>query len=160
MAKPNILLTRIDNRLVHGQVGVLWTKSLDANLIIVVDDDVAAQPVQQQLMKMTADASGVDIRFFTIVKTIEVIFKAAERQKILLICRTPDIVLALIDGGVPITKVNVGNMHMSEGKKKITNQVFINEQEKAELLAISDKGITVFIQNTPGDVIENITIIA
>ena len=32
MTGPNILLTRIDNRLVHGQVGVTWTMTLGANL--------------------------------------------------------------------------------------------------------------------------------
>ena len=31
MTSPNILLTRIDNRLVHGQVGVTWTSTIGAN---------------------------------------------------------------------------------------------------------------------------------
>ena len=38
MSSPNILLTRIDNRLVHGQVGVTWTSTIGANLLVVVDD--------------------------------------------------------------------------------------------------------------------------
>ena len=41
MSSPNILLTRIDNRLVHGQVGVTWTSTIGANLLVVVDDVVA-----------------------------------------------------------------------------------------------------------------------
>ena len=53
---PNILLTRIDNRLVHGQVGVSWTATLGANLILVADDDVAKDSLQQRLMKMISDA--------------------------------------------------------------------------------------------------------
>lgn len=63
MTGPNILLTRIDNRLVHGQVGVTWTTTLGANLLIVADDDVAKDKLQQQLMSMTAESSGVGIRF-------------------------------------------------------------------------------------------------
>lgn len=35
MSSPNILLTRIDNRLVHGQVGVTWTSTIGANLLVV-----------------------------------------------------------------------------------------------------------------------------
>ncbi|HAA64900.1 MAG TPA: PTS N-acetylgalactosamine transporter subunit IIB, partial [Thermoanaerobacter sp.] len=69
MSVPNILLTRIDNRLVHGQVGVTWVKSLGANLIVVVDDEVANDPLQQQLMKMTAEMAGGGVRFFTIEHT-------------------------------------------------------------------------------------------
>ncbi|GMA98670.1 PTS sugar transporter subunit IIB [Pelosinus sp. IPA-1] len=44
MKEPNISLTRIDNLLVHGQVGVTWTTALGANLIVVVDDLVAQEP--------------------------------------------------------------------------------------------------------------------
>ena len=50
MSSPNILLTRIDNRLVHGQVGVTWTSTIGANLLVVVDDVVANDDIQQKLM--------------------------------------------------------------------------------------------------------------
>lgn len=63
MSTPNILLTRIDNRLVHGQVGVTWTSTIGANLLIVVDDEVANDDIQQKLMGMTADTYGFGIRF-------------------------------------------------------------------------------------------------
>ena len=49
MTSPNILLTRIDNRLVHGQVGVTWTSTIGANLLAVVDDVVANDDIQQKL---------------------------------------------------------------------------------------------------------------
>lgn len=60
----NILLTRIDNRLVHGQVGVTWVRSLGANLIVVADDLTAEDQLQQQLMEVTAKSSHVGIGFF------------------------------------------------------------------------------------------------
>jgi len=63
MANPNILLLRIDNRLVHGQVGVAWSSSLGANLLLVADDGVAQDPLQQQIMSMTAESMGIGIRF-------------------------------------------------------------------------------------------------
>ena len=46
---PNILLTRIDNRLVHGQVGVTWTKTIGANLLLVANDEASQDKIQQQL---------------------------------------------------------------------------------------------------------------
>ncbi|MEF9967822.1 MAG: PTS sugar transporter subunit IIB, partial [Longicatena sp.] len=76
MTKLRILLTRIDNRLVHGQVGVTWTKTLGANLIIVADDIVAAEPLQQTLMQVTAKSSGAGIRFFTVEHTAKIISNA------------------------------------------------------------------------------------
>ena len=55
---PNILLTRIDNRLVHGQVGVTWTKTIGANLLLVANDETSQDKIQQQLMSVTAKSSG------------------------------------------------------------------------------------------------------
>lgn len=60
---PNILLTRIDNRLVHGQVGVTWTKTIGANLLVVADDETAQDELTQRLMTVTAKSSGVEFVF-------------------------------------------------------------------------------------------------
>jgi PTS system galactosamine-specific IIB component len=156
MSSPNILLTRIDNRLVHGQVGVTWTSTIGANLLVVVDDEVAGDDIQQKLMDMTADTYGFGIRFFSIEKTINVISKAAPHQKIFLICRTPATVRKLIEGGVPLKEVNVGNMHFSEGKRQISNKVYVNNQDLEDLQFIKKNNINVFIQDVPGDQKESI----
>ena len=43
----NIVLARVDDRLIHGEVVSVWTPSLNVNRIIVVDDEVAAGQIQQ-----------------------------------------------------------------------------------------------------------------
>lgn len=148
----NILLTRIDNRLVHGQVGITWTSSLGANLIVVVDDEAANQPIQQQLMTMTADNAGIGIRFFTVEKTIRIISKASPSQKIFIVCKTPSIAKSLVDGGVQIKDLNVGNMHFSTGKHALTKKVYVDDQDVEDLKYIEAKGVNVFMQDTPGDI--------
>jgi PTS system D-galactosamine-specific EIIB component, Man family (TC 4.A.6.1.5) len=152
MSSPNILLTRIDNRLVHGQVGVTWTKTLGANLIVVADDEVANDELQKKLMKMVAESTGVGIRFFTIQHTIDIIFKASPAQKIFLVVRTPKEVRRLIEGGVPIKEVNIGNMHFSQGKRPLSKKVYVDDQDMEDLMFIKSKGVHVFIQDVPGDV--------
>lgn len=150
---PDILLTRIDNRLVHGQVGVAWTGSLSGcNLIVVADDLAAADPVQQSLMSATAKSAGCGIRFFTLEKTIAVIHKASASQHIFLIVRDPQAARKLVEGGVPIDKLCIGNMHVGPGKK-VTGEahVYMDEQDKEDLRAIRAKGVDVYIQIAPGD---------
>lgn len=146
---PNILLTRIDNRLVHGQVGVTWTRSLGANLILVADDTVAADKLQQSLMSTTAKSSEVEIRFFTVQKTIDIIHKAAERQKIFIVIRNPQVARQLFDGGVPIDRLNLGNLHFSQGKKPISKKVYVDDQDIADLDYLKSKGVKVYIQDVP-----------
>lgn len=156
MTSPNILLTRIDNRLVHGQVGVTWTSTIGANLLVVVDDVVANDDIQQKLMGITAETYGFGIHFFTIEKTINVIGKAAPHQKIFLICRTPQTVRKLVEGGIDLKDVNVGNMHFSEGKKQISSKVYVDDQDLTDLRFIKQRGVNVFIQDVPGDQKEQI----
>lgn len=85
---PNIVLSRIDERLIHGQVGVQWVGFAGANLVLVANDEVAEDQVQQNLMEMVL-AEGIAVRFWSLQKVIDNIHRAADRQKILLVCRTP-----------------------------------------------------------------------
>lgn len=151
MSEPDIVLTRIDNRLVHGQVGVVWTSSVGANLLLVANDDTAKDELQQSLMAATADTSGVGIRFWTIDKTVTTVHKASAKQHIFLIVRNPQDARRLVEGGVPIHQLNIGNMHFSEGKEHITKYTYMDEQDKEDLKFIAAQGVDVFIQETPDD---------
>ena len=115
---PNIVLTRIDNRLVHGQVATQWCGAIGANLILVANDEVAGNSLRQGLMNMAAPAYAA-MRYWTIQKTIDTIHKASAKQLIFIVCETPQDVVKLVEGGVPIKKVNIGNMHMAEGKRQV-----------------------------------------
>ena len=87
---PNIVLSRIDERLIHGQVGVQWVGFAGANLVLVANDEVAEDPLQQNLMEMVL-TEGIAVRFWPLQKVIDNIHKVADRQKILLVCKTPQI---------------------------------------------------------------------
>ncbi|MCC8457459.1 MULTISPECIES: PTS N-acetylgalactosamine transporter subunit IIB [Photorhabdus] len=150
MSIPNILMTRIDNRLVHGQVGVTWTNSLGANLVLVANDQAAGDLMQQNLMDMVV-SDGVQTRYFTLQKTIDVIHKAAERQKIFIVCKTPQDVLTLVKGGVPIRFVNVGNMHFSEGKRQIHKTVSVDDSDVVVFRELEQLGVTCEIRRVPDE---------
>ncbi|MGY3748870.1 PTS N-acetylgalactosamine transporter subunit IIB [Vagococcus acidifermentans] len=153
---PNILLTRIDNRLIHGQVATQWSGTLGANLILVANDKVSEDKVRQGLMDMAAPA-GVATRYFSLQKTIDIIHKAADRQKIFIIVETPEDVLALVEGGVPITKVNIGNMHMAEGKRQVATTVAVDDRDIEAFKKLQEKGVDLQIQRVPSTSVEDIS---
>ena len=68
---PNIVLTRIDNRLIHGQVATMWSSSVGANLLLVANDEVCTNEFRQGLMDMAAP-SFAQTRYFSIEKTINI----------------------------------------------------------------------------------------
>ncbi|AZP05590.1 PTS sugar transporter subunit IIB [Jeotgalibaca ciconiae] len=136
MIQPDLKLVRIDERLIHGQ-GQLWIRSLGVNLCVVANDDTASDPLQQTLMKSVA--KNVGMRFFTIDKTIEIIHRAAPTQHIFLVVKNPQDALWLVKGGVPITNINVGNIHSAEGKHKISNYIYLGEEDKQALKELHEK---------------------
>ena len=122
---------------------------IEHNLRLVVY--VAKKYEVTSLMATTAKQAGVAVRFWTVQKTIETIHKASEKQKIFIVAKTPETVLKLIEGGVPITEVNVGNMHFSEGKRQISKKVYVDDKDVADLKAIEEKGADVYIMDVPGE---------
>ncbi|HCH49473.1 MAG TPA: PTS system mannose/fructose/N-acetylgalactosamine-transporter subunit IIB [Proteus sp.] len=151
MNTPNIVWTRIDERLLHGQIRITWGKHTEANLILVANDDAAEGPNSAFMQAgMKASAGGeYAVRFFSIQKTIEVISKASPRQKIFVLCNNPIDVARLVEGGVPITHCNVGNMHFHEGKRQIAKTVSVNEKDIEAFKSLVANGVTCTIQNTP-----------
>ena len=121
-------------------------------VIVVADDLAAADPLQQSLMTATAKSSGCGIRFFTLDKTIAVIHKASASQHIFLVVRNPQSARKLVEGGVPIDKLCIGNMHVGPGKEVTGDlHVYMDEKDKEDLRAIRAKGVDVYIQIAPGD---------
>jgi PTS system galactosamine-specific IIB component len=156
MKELNIVLTRIDNRLVHGQVGVAWCRAVGCNLIMVADDLSAKDELQQQLMGMTAMASKASIRFYSVEDCAKSIASSKEDDKIFLICRTPKAVRQLVEANVPIAKVNIGNMHFEVGKRSLSRKVYVSQEDEEDLKYLTSKGIKVYIQDLPGDDIINL----
>ena len=137
MENVNIVMTRIDERLLHGQVQ-LWLRYIGANTILVVNDEVAKDNIQQSLMKMII-SKEIAVRFFTVQKTIDIISKASPKQKIFIIVKDCKDALKLIEGGVPIKEINIGNIHNAEGKEKVTRSIFLGAEDKKALKEMIEK---------------------
>lgn len=152
---PNIILTRIDNRLIHGQVATQWSGVLGINLLLVANDKVSTDQMRQGLMNMAAP-SYAQTRYFTIQKTIDIIDKASPNQKIFIICETPQDVLRLVEGGVPIKKVNIGNMHMADGKRQVATSVAVDDDDVATFKRLQELGVELEIRRVPDTPVESL----
>lgn len=152
---PNIVLTRIDNRLIHGQVATMWSSSVGANLLLVANDEVSQNEFRQGLMDMAAP-SFAQTRYFSIEKTINIINRASESQHIAIICQNPQDVLKLVEGGVPIKKVNIGNMHMAQGKRQVSKAVCVDDNDVDAFKKLKALGVELEIRRVPSESAESI----
>ena len=158
MAQPKILLTRIDDRFIYGQDVELWNEAVGANLVLIVNDEIAADSRRWAPMRVAAP-EGVWTRFFSVQRTIDVIHTATPRQWILIMVASPADALALVKGGVPITKISIGHMQAGEGKRPVTPAVAVDDEDVASLKELQELGIELEIRYLPSsdpDPIDNL----
>lgn len=148
MNTPNIVMTRVDERLIHGQ-GQLWIKYLGCNTVIVANDEVSEDKIQQTLMK-TVVPDSVAMRFFSLEKIINIIHKANPAQTIFIVIKNLEDALTLIEGGVPITELNVGNIHNAEEKEQVTRSIFLGQRDKEIIKKLNQEyGVRFNTKTTP-----------
>lgn len=153
------LYVHIDNRLVHGQVAVNWKQALQFDTIVVPDDVLMHDQLNKTLMKMTVQAAGLKGYFVTVAKAAQLIKTLREpkeslisgkwtRPALFVICRTPETVRRLIEGGVSIEEVTIWNMFSQDGKRRIAGTVYMDDQDLADVSAIKACGTKVALQAT------------
>lgn len=158
MTQPKILLTRIDDCFIYAQDVELWNEAVGSNLVLIVNDEIAADSRKWAPMRVAAP-EGVWTRFFSVQRTIDIIHTATPRQWILIMVASPADALALVKGGVPITKISIGHMQAGEGKRPITPAVAIDDADVAALRELQELGIELEIRYLPSsdpDPIENL----
>jgi PTS system mannose-specific IIB component/fructoselysine and glucoselysine-specific PTS system IIB component len=144
-----LVLHRIDDRLIHGQVVVGWGQPLDIRFIVLVDDQVAASEWEQELYRMGVPPD-MEVYFLSVSNAVAELprFRADSREGILL---TGDIdtMRRLVDAG-GITNINLGGIHHRTGRTQRLRYVFLNNDEEAALREIATLGVSVSAQDVPG----------
>ena len=145
----SLLLYRIDDRLIHGQVVVGWGQPLDLQFIVLVDDTVAASDWEQELYRMGVPPE-MDIYFHSADDAIARLpkYQADSRRGLLL---TGDIgTMRKLADGAHVDAVNVGGIHSKAGRTQRLRYVFLSPDEEHELRGLASNGTKVTAQDVPG----------
>jgi mannose/fructose/sorbose-specific phosphotransferase system IIB component len=144
-----VLLTRIDDRLIHGQVVEGWVNYLKATCLLVADNTVAANPVQRSIMEISAP-EGLTV----IIGSVEDICRklstaALMKERAILLFSNPRDVLVSLRAGLACTNVNLGGMHYVPGKRKITDVLAVDDADVDAFREIMRRGVKVEVQTVP-----------
>lgn len=146
-----ILLARIDDRMIHGQVVEGWIPHLRADMAVVVSAAAAADPTQRALMEL-AMPEGVELRLAPPEEAAELLLgPEAARRRVLVLAPGPDEMLALLERGVPLSAVNVGGMHYSAGRVQLGRVIYLSDHDRRALRAIAERGVTLEGRAVPSD---------
>lgn len=144
---------RVDDRLLHGQVAVAWTSKLQANFLIVANDEASTNNIKKMTMKLAKPASA-DLRILDLETTVKILNNPKLKSKrAFIVVESIEDAEYLIERSNIISDVNIGGVRQSEkiDKIKIDRQIFLNDDELKHLDNISEKGVNVYGQVAPLD---------
>jgi fructoselysine and glucoselysine-specific PTS system IIB component len=144
-----IKLTRIDDRLLHGQVSFTWVPALSVDTVIVANDKTA----KDEFLKMTmnlAKPSGIKILIKSIADTIAFLLeeKNTKLKVLILISSIKD--AAILSAGLSeIKSVNFGGIRGKEGSRLISKAIAITDDDIPMLRQMIRQGIELEIRQVP-----------
>lgn len=152
----NIVLARVDDRLIHGQVMTSWVQHTKGNEIEIVDDEVAGDEFLKMVTTSTAP-ENVEVRVDTVGDAAKYLTDTDNGRRVIVLAKTPRVIKALIDAGVSLKKLNVGGIGAKAGRTKLYRNISVSDEERKKFQEIIDLGVVVSIQVIASDNETNIS---
>lgn len=145
----NVVLARVDDRLIHGEVVTAWIPNCRATRIIIIDDEVARDEFNVRVVKALAPA-GTKVFVYDVAKASEkLMVPGVEGERLLLLAKTPTTFNRLIQNGVPLKEVNLGGAGIRGQRQPFINNVALNPEEVKACEEMKKGGVRVFYQLVP-----------
>lgn len=145
-----LLLVRVDDRLLHGQVLGAWVPKLKAELLVVASDEAARDSFRTAVME-ACSGEGLRVEVRTVEDTIRThVDNDAKALRTILVVGELKDARRLYDGGIVFNSLNIGNIHHSlEGCRKLTHSVVIDPGDDEIIEGFEARGVEIDIRDLP-----------
>lgn len=147
----NIVFSRVDDRLVHGQVMTAWVHYAQATKVLIVDDKVVNDAFMTMVMKSSMPPKiSLDVK--SVSQAISYLKEdSTSDERIFLLAKTPMVFNALIDAGLPVKEVCIGGIGARSDRKKLYRNIAATDEELATIKDIASKGVNIYIRVVPDE---------
>ena len=145
-----IVLARIDDRLIHGQVMTAWLQYTGGNHIVIVDDQTAADDFTKTIIKM-AVPMGISLDILTVAEAPAIINNLSTDKKVIILTKEPAVYVSLIENDVKISNVIIGGMGASKKRKKFYKNISASEEEVEDFRKIISHGVDLKVHVIPDE---------
>lgn len=146
----SVVLFRVDERLVHGQVVVGWGRRFHPSRMIVVDDELAVSLAEQEIYDMGVPEE-IEASFWSEREAIERLPEVlADPDPAFVLTENLATMKRLIEAGIAIREVNVGGLHAAPGREEIVPYVHLGSDDAERIRAMEDAGVEVVARDVPG----------
>jgi len=146
MAK--IVLARIDDRLIHGQVMTAWLQYVGANHIVIIDDETASDDFLKSIIEMAVPRE-IKLNIYHCDKATTEIEKMSDDEKVMILAKVPESFLHLIETGLPLETIIIGGMGANPKRTKFYKNISASDVEREIFKKIIAHGTKVVIHIIP-----------
>ena len=147
----SVVLARVDDRLIHGQVVVGWARYFEADCLVVANDAAAADPMQRTLLPLAVPPH--------IVVGIYHVSEAAQQlqaglhagKRIILLFATLADALGYLQAGGELPALNIGGVRFAPGKTQIKVAVALGPEDLAAARELDRRGVALSMRMVPGE---------
>lgn len=146
----NVVLARVDDRLIHGEVVSVWTPSLHVNRIIIVDDEVAADQFNKRVIKALAP-EGVKCNVYDTERGADILQRDSKEagERVMILTKTPITYDRMAKLGLKLKEVNLGGMGLRGERTPFIKNVSCSPDEMEAIKSLMAEGTRVYYQLVP-----------
>jgi PTS system sorbose-specific IIB component len=145
-----VVLARIDDRLIHGQVTVGWSERLQPDRILLANNAIAADSWQTRVYSSTVPPH-IKVSILPVAKAAATLAEPAiGEERVLLLTGSAEEMAELVRIGVPVREINVGGLHFGPGKRKLLPFVYVDNQDVTAFRRLREMGMALSAQQVPG----------
>ena len=146
-----IKMTRVDHRLLHGQVAFTWIRQVGADCILIANDAVAKDELRMSVLRM-AKPQGVKLVMKSVDDSIKALTSGVtDKYSLFIIAESIEDAWRLCKAVPAIRELNIGGVKVEDGKRQISEAVFVSDEECARIRELDAAGVHVFVQMTPSE---------
>ncbi|UQS82476.1 PTS sugar transporter subunit IIB [Bombilactobacillus folatiphilus] len=146
-----IVMTRIDYRLIHGQVAFTWTNNLSANALLIANDSVAQDNFRKKTLQL-AKPDSAKLIFKSIADSAKAIASGVtDKYRVFIIVENIGDAYRLAKLVPQIKVIDLGLANKKAGAQNIAKSVYVTPEETAQLQELEQRGIQVLVKQAPTD---------
>lgn len=145
-----VVLARIDDRLIHGQVTAGWSPRVRPTHMILASNDVAADPWQSRVYASSVPP-GIETSVLSIAGAASLLSKGGCGEgRAILLTASPGEMAELVRLGAPLASINLGGVHYKAGRIEMLPWVYVDAQDLVALRRLLEAGVEISAQQVPG----------
>ena len=154
-----IVRTRVDSRLIHGQVMTKWVNQVQANKIVIVSDELANDEFMKSIYLLSAPA-GITVDCLTAADAVKSYKDDVFGEgRILLLLPSLQVLESIFNAGIKVDSVQIGGLGGGPSRKGVFQNITLDDADAKVCEDLSAQGVSIVFQTIPEDAPQDVATI-